>query len=272
MLATTRSSVRQERALRAGNPPNRLSRRARPHLPGDTSQGLIQLVYDGQDRPIWEIFPNGSLVGHDYALVSSLIPEVQALLPPDSGGCISVTRTRDAKLNATYSFKNRDGQTIEVLDAQNRATTYSYGAFGALQQITGPNGALTYEVDDYGRTLSSYDAAVGGQTGAAYNGLDELVAMTDPAGRSSTIVYDELGRQNTGCPNPASAIGKPHPNRHAPMSCRSLRRYSACALKTYSAPLALLLSDAQDPLENYNAPLSKRPCCPDAIKSSSWSS
>jgi hypothetical protein len=44
---------------------NRLPIRSRPHLPGDTSEGLIQLGYDNLDRLTTETYPNGSVVNHD---------------------------------------------------------------------------------------------------------------------------------------------------------------------------------------------------------------
>ncbi len=66
--------------------------------------------------------------------------------------------------------------------------------FGDLRQIVGPNGTLSYDYDNYGRMLSSTDAAVGGTTTATYNGLDEIVTSLDPANRPTTVYYDELGR------------------------------------------------------------------------------
>src|SRR6478609_9724619 len=71
---------------------------------------------------------------------------------------------------------------------------YVYGAFGDLRQIVGPNGTLSYDYDNYGRMLASFDAAVGGTTTATYNGLDEVVSGLDPANRATNLFYDELGR------------------------------------------------------------------------------
>ncbi|HKO53019.1 MAG TPA: choice-of-anchor A family protein [Polyangiaceae bacterium] len=172
---------------------NRLQVRLRPHLPGDTSQGAVRFTYDGQDQLQFELHPDGVLLSHARALVSLLTPELSSLVP-SSGGAVSVIRTRDAAQNATYQFLDRDGRPVQVLDANKRATNYTYGAFGAVRQIVGPNGTLSYDYDNYGRMSSSSDAAVGGTTSVRYNGLDEVVSTLDPANRATNIHYDELGR------------------------------------------------------------------------------
>jgi len=175
------------------NERNLLHVQSRPHLPGDTSQGSIRFNYDEHDQLLTEIRPDGVVLTYEHALAVLLKPEL-ASLAPTSTRAVSVVRTRDASQNLTYAFLDRDGRTVEVVDSNNRATNYTFGAFDNLQQIVGPNGTLSYDYDNYGRMLSSADAAVGGTTTAAYNGLDEIVSSVDPANRPTNIYYDELGR------------------------------------------------------------------------------
>lgn len=175
------------------NARNLLQVRSRPHLPGDTSQGSITFAYNELDRPTIEIRPDGVVLQREYALAALLKPELVSLAPTDTRA-VSVVRMKDASQNTSYEFLDRAGQTVEVVDANQRATNYRYGAFGDLRQIVGPNGTLGYEYDNYGRVLSSTDAALGGTTTATYNGLDELVGSLDPANRPTSIYYDELGR------------------------------------------------------------------------------
>ena len=140
-----------------------------------------------------ESYPDGVVLGQQRALVAWLKPEL-ASLAPTATRAVTVVRTQDASQNSTYAFLDRDGRTVEIVDANNRATNYTHGAFGDLRQIAGPNGTLSYDYDNYGRMLSSTDAALGGTTTATYNGLDEIISSLDPANRPTTIYYDELGR------------------------------------------------------------------------------
>ena len=172
---------------------NRLRAQSRPHLPDDTSQGFTHFFYDDQNQLLTEVHPDGIVLTHERALVSLLKPGLQSLVPSFSGA-VSVVRNRDAGLNATYEFLDRDGRPVAMVDANNRTTIYNYGAFDAVRQIAGPNGTLSYDYDNYGRMLSSSDAAVGGTTTVTYNGLDEVVSALDPANRPTGIYYDELGR------------------------------------------------------------------------------
>jgi len=175
---------------------DRLSVSSRPHLPNDYSQGLIRYTYDELDRLTTESLPNGSVVHRDYSHIPSATDDVRTL-SAGLWGVLSVARVSDPKSNSTYQFFDREGRPLSVVDANSKTTSYRYGAFGALEQIIGPNGTLSYRYDNFGRVVSATDAAVGGERTLTYNGLDEVVSARDPAGRLSTIFYDELGRRKT---------------------------------------------------------------------------
>ena len=172
---------------------NRLQIQTRPHLAGDVTQGGIYYFYDEQDQLVSESFPDGTILRQDHALAALLKPEF-ASFAPTASRAVTVVRSQDASKNSTLAFMDRDGRTVEMVDANNRATNYPYGAFNDLRQIVGPNGSLTYDYDNYGRMLSSTDAALGGTATATYNGLDEIISSLDPANRATSIYYDELGR------------------------------------------------------------------------------
>jgi len=175
---------------------DRLSVSSRPHLRNDPSQGLIRYTYDELDRLLTQTLPNGSVLRRDYSQIYSASNDVKAL-SEGLMGVVSVTKVSDARANSTYQFFDRNGRPLSVVDANTKTTSYRYGAFGSLQQIIAPNGTLSYEYDNFGRLLSDNDPAVGGKRTVTYNGLNEVVSFHDPAGRLSTIVYDELGRPKT---------------------------------------------------------------------------
>ncbi|HKO47592.1 MAG TPA: RHS repeat-associated core domain-containing protein [Polyangiaceae bacterium] len=176
---------------------DRLSVSSRPHLPQDYTQGLVRYGYDGLDRLTTVTLPNGSVSHKDYALISTATDEARAFLTDLGVGVVSVARMTDAKAHVSYQFLDRDGRPLAAVDANARTTAYRYGAFNTLGQIIAPNGTLSYVYDNFGRVLSATDAAVGGDRKLTYNGLDEVVSGLDPAGRQSSVFYDELGRRKT---------------------------------------------------------------------------
>lgn len=174
----------------------RLAQRTRPHLEDDTSQSLIGYVYDNLNRLDREDRPDGGSTKHEYGLVRFAI--VQPSFQPsfDAPGATFVKRTTVSGTNArTYTLSDRDGAVVRHLDGLGNPTDYTYTAFGLVRRVTDAAGrTLSNVYDDWGRRVSSTDAARGGTETTEYNGFDEAILSVDAANRSRSTTYDAFGR------------------------------------------------------------------------------
>jgi hypothetical protein len=168
---------------------------ARPHLAGDSSQGVVEYIYDDRFRLVEQAFPDGNSVRRSYASASNLTPLSNVAAP--GPGEIFVTSFRDARGNRTLLYENERGDVVRSLDTRKSATYFRYEAFGVLGRIVDPAGNLTELYSDaLGRLLTHQD----GDTGAKhyrYTAFDEVLSSTDAEERTSVRDYDDLGRLRT---------------------------------------------------------------------------
>jgi YD repeat-containing protein len=128
---------------------NRLVAQTRPHLPGDVSQGAVQYGYDNLDRVINVLYADNTQTHRDYELNSSLDPSFAPLVPA-GGNTMFITRDTDANGQQTFTFSDRDGQVLKILDAAGQETSYLYGAFGTLLSMGLPDfSGIQYSSDAY---------------------------------------------------------------------------------------------------------------------------
>lgn len=95
-----------------------------------------------------------------------------------------------------YTYEPVFNQVKTVTDPLERVTTYSYDANGNLTQIKDALNHLTditYNAAGQPLTLKRYAGARTLTTTFDYDGAD-LVSVTDPLGRMTTIVTDSIGR------------------------------------------------------------------------------
>lgn len=171
----------------------RLTVQRRPHLNNHATQGSVYYGYDELDRLVSEDYPNGAHVQHDHASVFSVTSSLTGWYVP---GALEVVRHTDPRGNKTITAQNRDGQTVRVVDAATDTTSYTYGAFGALEEIVAlpAEFGIYFNYDEYNRLWAVTDGARGGSEFTAYNAFDQPVATYDAAGRLRQVVYDGFGR------------------------------------------------------------------------------
>jgi RHS repeat-associated protein len=170
----------------------RVDRASRPHLPGDTSQGLVELEYDDWDRLVLERYPDNSEIQHQYTSRALLRPEFASWLR--SADVTEIESTIDARGNRDVVVYDRYGNPLANIDAKGNASDYFYGSFNLLRRIRDAKGLeTTLDRDRYGRVGTMVDPSFSLQS-FTYNGFDELRTHTDALPRQTTYLYDDLGR------------------------------------------------------------------------------
>jgi YD repeat-containing protein len=135
--------------------------------------------YDGAERLAEVTSPWGAKTTytHDKEWVYVVEPGTADVLP-------TTTATRLDPL----------GRPVEVRDAKNESSFYSYGPFGEALSVTGPDdNSTSWTRDAYGRVTLSVEPDRGITT-TDYTGFDEPWKILDAAGRYYELRYDRLGR------------------------------------------------------------------------------
>jgi len=112
--------------------------------------------------------------------------EPRGNLPGASPGSYTTTRTYNAA-----------GELVSTTDPLGDVTHYTYNQAGLLASITDPGGNVTTYGYNLLGELTSVTSAAGtkeaGTTTYAYGPRGDLVAETNPAGKTTTYAYDALG-------------------------------------------------------------------------------
>lgn len=119
------------------------------------------------------------------------------------GGTYTDTRTSYGGLRTmvtnprqftTTQVKNVLGQVVEVIDALNGSTKFSYDHFGNLIKVVDAKGNTTTATFDIrSRKTAMVDPDMGAWS-YQYNALGEMTKQTDAKGQVTTFKYDLLGR------------------------------------------------------------------------------
>ncbi|PHS14045.1 MAG: hypothetical protein COA86_16255 [Kangiella sp.] len=166
-----------------------------------TSSFYTQPTYDLYGRVIQVKRPDGTNIYTDYYGLK--------------------TKFTDAKGNASYSWKNEQGELDQTEDAKGSELRYDYNAYGNLLQVnlySGGVGAAYVQVintfDDYGHKTQTNDKDKG-IWNYQYNAFDELVEQTNAKNQISYLDYDDAGRlvrryepSGTSCWNYNSTNGR----------------------------------------------------------------
>jgi RHS repeat-associated protein len=176
-----------------------VSRKSRPHLAGDVSQGLVAQEFDERFRLSRQTFPDGASITLLYATVNTaILPESDdegasgvALEPEDVfvGGMV------DGNLNKKFQFHSARGDLRRSRDEKGADTHYLYGPFGVLLETVDATGNATTVVPDrLGRTLSVTDLNTVDHY--RYTPFGEVHTHENLVG-STRFRYDDLGRLET---------------------------------------------------------------------------
>ncbi len=182
---------------------------------GATNLVAVVTAYDNLNRPIQDStlkpakdpatwLSTGQPAGDVFTAVSTVY---SAALATDGFGIsspraqVSVTRQGQSGPQTTVRQVNSQGQTIRVIDAAGKSTTYQHDHFDNLTKTTDPTGivvAMSYDLRGRKRTLSDPDVLPPTPAGLtwsySYNGAGELVSQIDGRGWQTTLSYDQLGR------------------------------------------------------------------------------
>jgi RHS repeat-associated protein len=177
-----------------------ISRRARPHLPGDVSQGVVTQEFDLRLRPTRQTLSDGTSIEFAYGTVNTLIPAEPPVpgdwrivgLEPEE---VFVGGLLDANQNASFRFHSARGALRRARDGKGASTGYRYGPFDVLLETVDPLGNVASILPDrLGRTLSVSDGNT--QDYYQYTVFGEVFQHDDLVG-STRFRYDDLGRVET---------------------------------------------------------------------------
>jgi RHS repeat-associated protein len=152
----------------------RVLKQSRPYFAASGTPQWTTYAYDGLGRVVTTTLPDGSTSQAAY----------HGLVTTGTNG-LNQTRT---------VTKDSQGQTVSVIDAASKTTSYAYDPFGKLIKTTDAVGnAVTATYDVRGRKIASNDPDLGAWT-YAYDTASELVSQTDAKTQTTTLTYDILGR------------------------------------------------------------------------------
>jgi RHS repeat-associated protein len=107
------------------------------------------------------------------------------------------TTVRNSRTYDTKYVRNARGQLKQLIDANNKTTSYEYAPTGQLSKVTDPLGnQATYAYDSYGRMTSRTDPDLGVWF-YANDRLGQLIRIDDAKSQTILFSYDKLGRKTT---------------------------------------------------------------------------
>ncbi len=176
-----------------------IARHARPHLAGNTTQGIVENEFDVMGRIVREAYPDNTSAAYLYATHANVVGGKSSWFA--SSNAVQAQMRVDARGHADSRVFDVRGNPIANIDGLDHTTHYEYVGFNALRRIIdSQTNITTATVDDYGRQLSLTDPDMGTHT-FTWNARDELKEYTDgntvPGGVKTTFGYDNLGRLRT---------------------------------------------------------------------------
>lgn len=152
-----------------------------PHFRSAATKPYSLIAYDARGRVSTVTAPDQGVTAYTYS-------------EPPAAGPISTTVV-NARGFGTTTVRDFLGQVVQVVDANNKLTTYEYDPFGNPSKVTDPLGnQSTSSYDTLGRQTARNDPDLGHWT-FTYDPLGQLSSQTDAKSQLTTFVYDKLGRR-----------------------------------------------------------------------------
>lgn len=146
-----------------------------------TIKPFVASVFDNLGRLSTQTAPDEAVTTYTYAVPSSASP-------------MTTTITNARGYQTKYVRSVRD-ELLQVIDANNKTTSYQYNALGKVGKITDALGnQTTMSYNKYGMLTSKIDPDLGTWT-YAYDRLLQLTSQTDAKGQVTNLSYDKLGRK-----------------------------------------------------------------------------
>jgi RHS repeat-associated protein len=167
---------------------------ARPYLSGQTPGFKAVYTYDdafdrvtGVTEPADSNDPSGDVTSLGYNLLSGTGYALTASRQITIIGAQTTTQT-------TTKYTDALGEVVEIVDANNGRTLYTFDAFGDLTKTTDADGNATNLVyDGLGHKTAMTDPDMGHWT-YQLDALGEILCQTDANNQSIIETYDGMGR------------------------------------------------------------------------------
>lgn len=172
---------------------------SRPHLEGDSSQGVTTYTYNALDELTAVETADNKTTRLDRVDFSSLTAAEAGALVTSAGEAAVVSYVQDARGAVETRVFDVEGDLILSLDADGGEVDYHHDGFGAVTLIDAPHGMVQSHYDEVGR-LENVDDPDRGLHEYTYTDLDELLTHTRPGVNGSstrvteTFHYDAFGR------------------------------------------------------------------------------
>ncbi|HYS02725.1 MAG TPA: RHS repeat-associated core domain-containing protein [Candidatus Eisenbacteria bacterium] len=166
----------------------------------DLSGHATTLTYDANGRILSTADPSGPTTTYAYdangRLVRQAVGSQVTTSAYDALGRPVQVQNESASVALTYDPAGRvGGETTSAVGGSGIPTTgmtYTYDAVGGRLSATGPAGTTRYAYDSLERLIGVTDPA-GGSFGITYDGLGRPVGLARPNGVSDSMTYDTAG-------------------------------------------------------------------------------
>jgi len=199
---------------------NRKTQEKMPDPDGSGSRPITSFAFDATGNLASTTNPLGAVTRYGYDLrnrqtkITDDLGDTTTTTFDAVGNAILVTDALGRKSEFEYdSLNRRILQTLPLPDGNTQdlsQTAWFYDANGNLAMTIDPRGYATWTIfDAWNRPVEATDA-LGGYAGdpkhtvtTSYDQLNRITAVTDQLGRTTTYVYDNLGRKiETIAPDP----------------------------------------------------------------------